>query len=358
MKLDKKIIKKALAKLEESIPADNLIETYDDFKRERDVLHHYRFNPVILVRLLKLINELWKTDKRINRMAMIAAAKMYAYTGKQQSKEFTFPVRMQAFELMKKLFECSQYISPKQLEAARQYCNFILRDQPLTGEAEQWLCSYAFSHEIILNRVLRYPVKSKIISQWAKENFNAPVFRNRRAEHISWILDEDKDFEISEQLMIDDFEYLNHLDMEAIRNYENEWNACRLLETELEEYLPKKEVPDHDSEDLFTWKKVVDIKYPELKVTRRFYSSLYNNISTATDVLLGDLKNLREHFHENLGTYQKVTMVWALTYSRLAEEEKLQRLQSYFDKSISISFQKAAVKSGNRPLLEWLLHQA
>ncbi|KAA6322621.1 hypothetical protein EZS27_027858 [termite gut metagenome] len=37
----------------------------------------------------------------------------------------------------------------------------------LTEDGEDWLCKNVDKSASVLNRILRYPAKSKIISQWA-----------------------------------------------------------------------------------------------------------------------------------------------------------------------------------------------
>ena len=83
----------------------------------------------------------------------------------------------------------------------------------------QWLCDHAFVTKHALNRVLRYPHKSRIISVWVRTNYDNDLLRYRRSEVISRILDYEPYFEIQQSTILDDFRHLNDLDIKTLSEY-------------------------------------------------------------------------------------------------------------------------------------------
>jgi hypothetical protein len=242
-------LQRAIIELEKPYPKGDLILSYSDFLKVRDYLSYYQFNPDIFDNLINLANDIWNTEKRISRLSLLQKIKQYLhhdttrdYYSRNTKPNFQLNVetRKLLFNLFRKTFEEKNYISHKQLDEARKICNNVLINLELTPIEEEWLCSNIFVSELILNRVLRYPIKSEVISNWAKSNFQNDILRSRRAELLSWIIDQEPTFEIEQQILIDDFEYLNQSDLQAIQNYDDEIAANKIMEQELGEYLPKK----------------------------------------------------------------------------------------------------------------------
>jgi hypothetical protein len=166
--------------LEKPYPKGDLILSYSDFLKVRDYLSYYQFNPDIFDNLINLANDIWNTEKRISRLSLLQKIKQYLhhdttrdYYSRNTKPNFQLNVetRKLLFNLFRKTFEEKNYISHKQLDEARKICNNVLINLELTPIEEEWLCSNIFVSELILNRVLRYPIKSEVISNWAKSNF-------------------------------------------------------------------------------------------------------------------------------------------------------------------------------------------
>ena len=357
-------LQQAIIKLEKTYPKDDLILSYPDFLKERDYLSFYQFNPIVFSHLVTLANDHWNTEKRISRLSLLQKMKRYLhitlqvttedYYSRKTKPDFQISVetRKLLFNLFRKTFEEAHYISHKQLDEARKICNNVLINLALTPIEEKWLCSNISVSELILNRVLRYPIKSEVISNWAKSNFQTDIFRSRRAELLSWIIDQDPAFEINQQTLIEDFEYLNKSDLQAIQNYDDEIDANKIIERELSEYLPKK-ISYSLFDDTYHEEKV-DLSVPELKLSHRPYA-LPIDSSKEYPLSIPNFKKLGDQFYTDLPVFQKTTMIWAIGYSRLDDTLKSSLLKKYYSNETYYSFYKVCRRTENVELLKWLL---
>lgn len=354
-------LQRTIIELEKSYPKDDLIISYSNFLKVRDYLRYYQFNPIVFDNLITLANEKWNTEKRISRISLLQKIKQYLYqdTGKDYYSKNTKPnfqlkieTRKLLFNLFKKTFEEKNYISYIQLAEARKICNNVLINLELTPIEEEWLCSNIIESELILNRVLRYPIKSVIISNWAKSNFHNDILRSRRAELLSWIIDQEPNFEINQQTLLDDFEYLNQSDLQAIKNYDNEIAANKIIEEELGEYFPKK--TQYNFFDSRYHEAKVDLSAPELKLSKRPYGVIID-ISKAYPVNIPNFEKLSEDFINNLPTHKKVTMIWGIGYSRLDNSLKFSLLKKYYCNETYYSMYRVCKRTKNIELLKWIL---
>lgn len=356
-------LQRAITELEKPYPKDDLILSYSDFLKVRDYLGYFQFNPVVLDNLVNLAVGIWNTKKRISRISLLQKLKQYFhqdttndYYGRSTKPNFQLKLetRKLLFNLFRKTFEEWNYISYKQLKEARQICNNILINIELTPIEEEWLCSKFHVSELILNRVLRYPVKSEVISNWAKRNFKNDILRNRRAELISWLIDQDSTFEIEQRILIEDFEYLNLSDLRAIQNYDYEIAANKIIERDLGEFLRKK--AHYDPFDLTYHGEEVDLSFPELKLSKRPYNVIIDT-SKEYPVSIPDFEKLRDEFYSNLLTHQKVTMIWGISYSRLNNTLKYSLLKKYYSSETYYSMCKVSKRTKNIELLKWILER-
>ncbi len=176
-------LQRAILEIENPYHKDDLILSYSDFLKARDYLVYHQFNPVVFNNLVKLANNEWATEKRISRLSLIFKLKQYYQVAKGNKTNYysdninksfiplSLDTRIQLFEIFKKIFEESKYFSNKQLGEARKFCNNLIINIEFTSLEEEWFCNNAFVSELILNRALRYPTPSIIISKWARNNF-------------------------------------------------------------------------------------------------------------------------------------------------------------------------------------------
>lgn len=245
----------------------------------------------------------------------------------------------------------------KGLVAYRYYKprNNILINIPLTLEDEKWLCDRAEASEIILNRVLRYPIKSDIISDWVKSNFKNDQLRNRRAELLSWIIDQEPQYVIDHQILIDDFEYANKIDLKAIQDYNFELEINKIIERELGDTLPiEKQEQDWSNET--DYEEIVAPSAPELKLSTRFYGMIMES-SNNYPVAIPDFDKTRQEFYAEIMIHHKTTMIWSIGYSRIDNETKSNLLKKYYCNETYYSLFKVCKRTKNAKLLRWILEQ-
>jgi hypothetical protein len=233
----------------------------------------------------------------------------------------------------------------------------MLFQLPLNNEAIQWLCDNAFESEMVLNRVLKYPVKSEIITNWVKLNYDKDTLRNRRADLVGWMIDYDSNFEVSNQTLIDDFEYLNSLDIKAIENYQDELKATEMMEAEFKETMENRDHTSISKSYTNTWLfPEFKVTPPELKQTKRYHKVFYNHkIQDETHKTAYDFQKMRTYYYDNLSTFKENLMLWSTNYSRIDRREKSKLLKRYYSPENYYSFIKIAERNKLVGPLKWLL---
>lgn len=357
-----------IADIQNPYPPDDFIKTYKDFLRVRDVLPYYRYNPRVLASLADLLDSLWYSKERISRLSLLTSIKQYGvkvkavreYYSRAKAVLHPFPIETnrKICRAFQRCFDMEIPISRKQAESIKVICNSLLIGAPLSAEEEQWLCDNADKSPMILNRILRYPVASPVISAWARIHYYSHRYSERRTEMVGWILDEDPDFEIDEQTLIADFEYLNKKDKAAIRRFDEEWEAKEIMDTELGPLLGD---PEKRSPDLFGFGRPPASYYsdePVLELSRRPYrvplrAAEFSKYKTG----LPDFNKLRDAFYEDLQLFQNRTMLWAITYSRLPLPVKEKLLKKQYMPSTVNSFFSICKRLKSVRLLKWLSKQ-
>ncbi|HUN01420.1 MAG TPA: hypothetical protein PLS00_01090 [Niabella sp.] len=236
-------ISKAIATIEHPYPPDDLVKSYKDFLRVRHLLPYYQFNPKVLASIVDLACDLWYSKERISRLSLITVIKQYGsrikavkeYYERSKAVLYPFPVEVnkKLCWLFQRTFDMDLPINRRQAEEIKRLGNSLLINAAMSEEEEKWLCDHVEKSFMILNRVLRYPQPSPVISSWARANYTNDLSHNRRAEMVSWLLDEDPGFVVDEQTLIPYFEYLNNRDLMAIRQYYEELEAKEIMDNEL-----------------------------------------------------------------------------------------------------------------------------
>lgn len=355
-------LQRAILEIEKAYPKDDLISSYADFLKVRDYLAYYQFNPNVFHSLIQLANESWNTEKRISRLMLLKRLKEYLqqvitrdYYDRGVKPHFDLKpeTRKLIFELFKKTFEEPHFIGERQLEEARKLCNSILMNLALTPIEEEWLASHYHWSELILNRVLRYPVQSDVISNWVKINFKKDPLRSRRAELASWIIDQDASFEIKQDILIEDFEYLNQCDLEVIQQYNAQFENQSLPKRDLTRFQRRKNY--YPEEDIFDSGNTYYRK-AELHFIQRSYK-VRRDISDQYPVTYPNFERMRKEFDTNLSTHHKLTMIWAIAYSRIDNSVKCSLMKKYYCNETFKSMFKVSKKNKNAELLKWMLQQ-
>ena len=344
-------IQRTILKIENPYPDDNILSNYPDYIKVRDFLHYYKYNIKVLNTLLQLTISLWKSEKRINRLSLMQSIKRYGF--KDKTELYPIETRSLVFELFRLSYDESAFLNPNQVEEIRKLSNSCLMNLGLTENEETWLTDNAFKADNILNRVLRYPVQSSIISKWAREHFYDNRLRTRRPELLSWIIDEVPDYELAQEILADDFEYLNKSDIKAIKEYEDEMDASKIIGTELSDFLPQK-TSWLWAEDKEPEKELINFSNPELSLSKRFYGIPLDSKKVDYPVGIPDFNKLTKEFYETIDKTYTITMLWAVYYSRLDNELKTTLFKKYYSDDTYYTFFKLIKKMNNIELLIWL----
>ncbi len=354
-------ILREIIQLEKPYPKDDLIKSYKDFLVVRDFLPFYQFNTNLLESLIDLACRSWHSEERISRTSLLTIIKRYIKNANGESGSnsnrnkpisITIEVRLKLFKLFKFCFETPGRFSKKQTTETKGIANNLIMNLGLDPAAEKWLCENVDQSELILNRLLRYPTKSKVISQWARKAALSDTYRSRRAEVTSWLIDEDPELVIDRQILIDDFEFLNDVDKKAIQKYETAIATNKIIERALSQNPAINPF-------LNSWGNGLEgdpesiTSYPDLKLTQRFYKvprDKKNLISSE----IPDFETMRDVFHKNIDTTIKITMLWSIYYSRLDMPVKTALLKKYYCEETYLSFFKICRRLGSIELWVWL----
>jgi hypothetical protein len=222
-------------------------------------------------------------------------------------------------------------------------CFMMLQDFSLSVEYEAWLCEkmehyateyYTFTSDILFRRILNHPATSTTITKWVSENFNHPIFRFQRYKAIAWLLNENSDYVVDDQTLIDDFEFINRQDANMIRNGDDTpWTFA-----------------DHRSYKRYQI---------EQNVSFVLHSRPYCSV-ICKDMKQGeapDFTELRKFFTENLPDIKCQTMLWAVTWSKLPANTKIKLLKKYYSPFCFWTLLNIGKRYKLLAILEWLKKQ-
>lgn len=354
-------LQREIVRIQKPYPGDDLISCYKDFLKVRDFLPYYQFNIKVLESLIDLACASWMSAKRINRISLLIAIKRYlGNAGEIATSSFTRrkPIQLsrdtclKLFTLFQYCFEPPGLLSEKQLEEAKAIANLLIMGISTDPTGEKWLCENVDTSELILNRVLRYPIKSKVISAWARQAAHSNNYRSRRAELTSWIIDEQPDYVIDRQTLIDDFEFLNAVDKKTIQKYETAIATNRLIESALSQNPATNPFLNFWGDGLEGESESIT-SYPELKLTQRFYK-VPKDKKNLISYEIPDFETMRDVFYKNIDTTLKITMLWSIFYSRLTMSQKARLLKRYYSEETYLSFFKICRRLESIELWKWL----
>lgn len=320
-------IQKKIDQIINPYPEDTLIINYSDFLEHRDSLPHFQFNLNVLDRLLELCLVLWDSKERISRISLLEGIKRFCNSKEPRSVYLesnkkiagSIPeIRKKVFLVFKKCFDSPEVLTEKQLPEAKKICNALLLNVSLEKEEEQWMCSNFNKSNMILNRILRYPKKSEVITAWVKEQYHNDKLRNRRAELLSWMMDDQPNFILEKQTLIDDFNYFNDRDREAIQEVKQNFELNQLLSNQIGNKTIDNKIFDIPG---FETDSDSELESKPLKLSKRFYN-VPTNYSSDYFENFPDFEELDTVFRNNLDIYHKVTMMWGIGYSRLNKKKK------------------------------------
>ncbi|MFA7301971.1 MAG: hypothetical protein WC069_06695 [Candidatus Shapirobacteria bacterium] len=344
-------IQKSIAEIQNVFPSNNLISCYADFLKHREYLHFYQFNETVFNSLIDLTLNLWDTTERINRASLVEVTKRYAKKG--ETKDTVTPqTATKIFELFKQIvYYKNLKLSNVTVDKIMASINSILIGVKLKEVELQWLCDHSTNSGFLLNRLLRYHLKSKAISEWAKKNFEKDFARSRRSEITSWIIDENPDFKIDKETIEYDFEYQIIEDKRIVNAYKNEVDAYRAIEKELRPILTSVDNSFID-DDGFKHRLNFQEK-PVLKRPRRHYPG-YIKMNSGYGIDIPDFDKINEDFNDKFDYYYNRIMAWSFAYSRLPINIKTSLLHKYYTDELFPTFFTIGKKLKSVEYFNWL----
>jgi len=304
---------------------NSLIGDYADFLREKENLKSlYNFNLLVFNSLVKLANELWCSKERLKRYELLITIERYLKRG---SDKLDDTAKMNLFHLMKKIFENGVSNNSSNI------CISMLRGFYFSTEYEIWLCENVELYPELIHRIITYPVASSVITKWVSENFNREEFRQQRYKALSWLINENLDYVIDNQILIDDFEYVNEVDTKRMLIW---------LEYESYTFVDSRYIKNgmRDGE-----------KLNNCLTSRPYCSVICSGLSVGD---MPDFTPLRNYFTENLTGIKSQTMLWAVAYSKLPTNVKYKLLKKYYSPACFYTLLNIAKRYKFLSILEWL----
>jgi hypothetical protein len=355
--MDKQLdLQKAIAKLEKPWPNDDFISNYSDFLKHRDLIIYHRFNPVVFEQLLDLAISHWTANQKVSRSSLVLTIRRYVSVQGADLNNLDLLGKAKVFELFKLTLLHPEFIPQGQRVEIEQRAAQLVYGLLLEGKQLIDLCELALHHPKALNRVLRYPSQSSIISNWVAAHFEHPVLQLRRAEAVGWMLDTNPEFEVDEAIIRRDFEHMNDLDRTAVTNVVMNDAVNELFNTDwLSEFPIDRSIPQDPFESP---KKSPRIAFGKDRIVwiKRFYPVPTVHDKTADD-WVPDFEALEFFFEANHASLLKVTMVWGIAYSRIDKKLKSKLLRKYYCPETHYSISRVATKQGLLEVLKWMLKQ-
>ena len=153
------------------------------------LLTYSLFDEKLVTRILDLIQPLIDNNERFKRKWFIKFLKSHL---KKRPKKFKFKETT-----INALFKFYKTQILKVTDELRNDLSIILKDIELSDESIKWLIDNAPNSKYILNRLLRYPKKSELISTWANYCLENNLFTDRVSEIIGFALDANENLKLN-----------------------------------------------------------------------------------------------------------------------------------------------------------------
>ena len=359
MTLEKSEIRKAILEIQNPYPEDDLIMSYRDFLKYREVLHLYQYNVALLCNMVDLIDRVWNTEARISRLSLVQVTKRYS--GKAENRELPERTREQLFDLFRKVvIEDGLKLADSGKYDAKNALNSLLSGMRLAEDQQQFLCGHVEASNHVLNRVLRYPEPSAVISRWARDHFEDDRYRTRRAELVGWLLDEDPEFVVENGVLTADLEFMLQEDAQRIVTFEQDLDIYRAITRELAPGLESEGMFKIDRDllvpDFVGYRNPLSAfakDKPEFKAIRWNYLTGLS-YDSKYDYSKPDIEKERAYFYAHREEVFCVTMAWGVAYCRLELSVKEGLLRRFFRQEVDYTFFKIGKRLKSVGLLEWL----
>jgi hypothetical protein len=154
-----------------------------DIYNNRQILKFTVYNNTALNYLLDLILEDHRKGKRFRKLACLKVIKAII-RNKDSEKSMERTSISKLFDVYK------EFIFDKNEELKWCISTFI-KNQVLRKKELKWLLSNYKESNYIVNRLLRYPAKNKLITDWARSVYLNKELKNRVSEVVALLIDQD-----------------------------------------------------------------------------------------------------------------------------------------------------------------------
>lgn len=348
-------IRRKIIEIRSLKPSDNMISSYEDFLRYKDILSAYRFNLTTFCNLVELTYMLWQSGKKTNKASLLELISKYSGLNKHPEQVNDRTARQLFWLFSESNIKGVPGYSSATIIRMQSSSNKALKGIPLTNSEITKLIDNITRSKHILNRILRHPTASPLITEWTKSVFYLDSYRNRRPELIGWLLDDNVDYVVNDQIIADDFEYFLQIDKELVDNYMFEHSvylsALDKKKKEIEEKVANTGVRDWQDEF-----PAFELTKPKLIMEQRIYKKSIELGGDPT-IIVPDFENRKRDFYSRVDFYKRLTMLWGVAYSHHKTSVKLNLYKKFYTSELYPAAIKIAYRSKNVRFLEWLYNQ-
>lgn len=164
------------------------VKSTADIYNERHLLKSAAFDNKSIEYIVNIIVSDLTENKRFRKVECLKVLKR-VIRNKSQTERFNV-------NLMKQLFYLYQSFIFTGSEEIQWTVSTFIKDQPLDDESIQWLIDNYEESKHIVNRLLRYPIKNDLISNWARETLSKGELQSRISELFGVLIEDNVPIDI------------------------------------------------------------------------------------------------------------------------------------------------------------------
>jgi hypothetical protein len=164
-------------------------KSYNTILQYYNFLRYSSFDEKFIVNFLTIIQPYIDNRKRFQRKKMIKLLK-----GHLKKRPLSKRLKPKTTNLLFKFYQ-SQILHST--DETSNDLSVIIKNLELDVDNIKWLIQNSGKSNYIVNRLLRYPVKSDMISDWAKACLECNEFADRKSELLGYVLDKYPNYKFS-----------------------------------------------------------------------------------------------------------------------------------------------------------------
>lgn len=362
---------RVIVKANPQIPSPDFIKTYKDLLKAKANFRYYNFHPKVFESLFHIGHYKFFSQERYDKNLLFESIRVY-YT--KRPANYSYPN-----ELLEKLIQLFKTAVLLDRSEAIRCSRALFKDKELPDHFIDWLIDNWEVSEVIVNTLLRYPVRHDKIAEWANEVYENENLRSRRSELIGFKLNLDKSFKVHPQTIVADIEYYIQDEITTYKKFINRLvgdhdsleDECGGRTKELEEIsfhlnnhfiglIPVLDTSIYDRSTIM--EQIADVegflKYYGIEKLMELYKYKYKHHQLFKADSPDRLK-FYEIYPKMLfySKYEEVrNMIWGIYYSKLPKRTKEKMIMKYPAKGkLFFVIKYIAIKMKSTRLLEWLI---